>query len=861
MDPRKVERPPRLAERLLRASLPRGVKGLGMLGDLREDYYARVAAGRRSCWWFWREALFLSLRYMNITNDVRMAFRVLARDFSTTSIIILTLGAAMAASTVGFTFADLALLRGLPVDDGQRVVAVSGVDPRTGSGRGRLSPANYRDIKSRVTTLSHLAAFQNGAATIVERGIPTSLIATRTGADFFAAMGQTPFLGRLFQRGDDEPGAPGVVVLSHHYWDRVLGADRGVLGRSLLIDGRDHRVVGVASEEFEFGTLAMVDLWLPLQIPVDASRTERVFSTMGRLRDGVSLGTARAEIATIAQTLALEFPDVNREWRASVTPLADLAFGNGFWVIIVLFGIAVALIMTIASANAASLVLARAMARRREMALRTALGAGRWRLIRQAAVEGLVLSVGAVLVAVPLAELGLRTIRSVNSEPIFRQLWIDSHELGLLGIVALIAPILFSVLPIVVATRLDLRVALQAGGIRSGRGASRSRTALVALQLSLAVTLLLAAGLAVRTAVNLSNIDIGLRTAGVLTFGVDLHNPAAPVANPRGLIDEARVRLQQLPGVVSVQAFEILPVVSNERMVSMQIDGQPVAPGQTAPWALANGATAGALEAMGVRLVAGRWLTEQEDRRRDALVLLGETAAAMYFGSAPAAVGKPLTLKDRNGEQRVEVIGVASDVSSPDLERGPVPRVWTGLQDLRRVSVLVVAQGDPTELSGPVRREMAALAPMIPLEHLDALDTYVVRHSSSNQLVIGIFASFAGLALLLAATGLYGLITYTVGLRAGEFGTRFALGARPRDVVLLVAGQVGRLIGVGLAIGLIAGLAVGQGMRSVLYGVSATDPMTIAGVVGVMAAVALVASVRPAIRAARVNLADALRAE
>ena len=446
-------------------------------------------------------------------------------------------------------------------------------------------------------------------------------------------MGQTPFMGRYFQRGDDEVGAPGVVVLSYHYWDRVLGADRGALGRSLLIDGRSRTIVGVAAPDMEFGSLATVDLWLPLEIPADASRTDRTFSTMGRLRDGVSLAAARAEIATISQALALEFPDVNRDWRATVTPVADVAFGKGFWVIIALFGFAVALVMAIASANAASLVLARAMARRREMALREALGAGRWRLLRQAGVEGLVLSLCAVAVAVPLAELGVRTIRSFDSEPALRQLWIDWHELGFLGLIALAAPIVFSVLPMLAATRIDLRATLQAGGLRAGSAASRGRTALVAVQLSLAVTLLLAAGLSIRTAVNLSNIDIGVRTAGVLSFGVDLRNPAAPVADPRTLIDEARVRLQGLPGVQSVHAFEMLPVMTNERMVSLQIDGQPVAPGQTAPWAIGNGASAGALEAMGVRLVAGRWLTEQEDRRGDARVLLGQTAATMYFAS------------------------------------------------------------------------------------------------------------------------------------------------------------------------------------------------------------------------------------
>jgi len=885
-DSERRMRPPRLAERILRACLPRGVKGLAMLGDLREEYYARMRGPEppsprlwrsrgpryvRNGFWFWREALLLSLRYMNIASDVRLAFRSLHRHAATSAIIIVTLGSAMAASTIGFSVADLALLRGLPVDDGDRVVMVHGIDPRTSNARARLSPANFRDLKSRVTTLSHFAAFQNASATIVDRGIPASLDATRVGADFFAAMGQKPYLGRLYQPGDDEPGRSDLVVLAHQYWSRVFGADRSLVGRSLFIDGRDRMVIGIAAPEIEFADLANVDVWLPLEIPADASRTERVLRTMARLGDGVTIEQARAEVAAISNALALEFPEENSGWQASVVPVADAAFGRGFWVVIALFVTAVTLVIVIACANVANLVLARAMARRREIAVRSALGAGRWRLLRQALVEGIVLSLGSVALAVPCAELGLRAIRSLDSDPVFRQLHLDWHELGLVGIVALAAPILFSVVPTMAAIRLDLRTALQSGGVRIASGAGRGRAVLVAVQLSLAVTLLIAAGLALRTVMNLSKIDVGIRTAGALTFGIDLQsafdpasadkNGLAPTERQRALVEEARRRLQTVPGVVSVHAFEALPVIANERLTSIAIDDRPLAPGEAAPWAIVNGATPSALEAMDVPLVGGRWLLEQDEHQGIGNVLVGRKAAEMYFGSVESAVGKTFTLAAPSGDRRVEIAGVVADVLTRDLERGAVPRVWTGLQDVRHITVVVVTHGDPAALSGQVRREMAALAPMTPLEHLDTFDAQLTRYRSTNLVTVGIFAGFAGLALLLAAAGLYGLITYTVAQRVGEFGTRLALGARPRDVLLLVIGQVVRLVGLGLAIGLLAGVAAGYGMRSVLYGVSSTDPVTIVAVTGLMALVALVASIRPAVRAARINLADALRAE
>ena len=776
-DSERRMRPPRVAERILRACLPRGVKGLAMLGDLREEYYARVRGPEppsprprrsrglryvRNALWFWREALLLSVRYMNIASDVRLAFRSLHRHAATSAIIIVTLGSAMAASTIGFSVADLALLRGLPVDDGDRVVMVHGIDPRTSNARARLSPANFRDLKSRVTTLSHLAAFQNASATIVDRGIPASLDATHVGADFFAAMGQKPHLGRLYQPGDDEPGRSDLVVLAHQYWSGVFGADRSLVGRSLFIDGRDRVVIGIAAPEIEFGDLANVDVWLPLEIPAHASRTERELRTMARLRDGVTIEQARAEVAAISSALALEFPDENSGWQASVVPVADAAFGRGFWVVIALFVTAVTLVIAIACANVASLVLAGAMARRREIAVRSALGAGRWRLLRQALVEGVVLSLGSVALAVPCAELGLRAIRSLDSDPVFRQLRLDWHELGLVGIVALAAPILFSVAPTMAAIRLDLRTALQSGGVRIASSAGRGRAVLVAVQLSLAVTLLIAAGLALRTVMNLSEIEVGIRTAGALTFGIDLQNELAPTARPHALVEEARRRLQTVPGVVSVHAFEALPVIANERLTSIAIDDRPLTPGEAAPWAIVNGATPSALEAMDVPLVAGRWLVEQDENQRIGKVLVGRKTAEMYFGSVESAVGKTFTLAAPGGDRRVDIAGVVADVLTRDLERGAVPRVWTGLQDVRHVTVVVVTHGDPAALSGQVRREMAALAPMTPLEHLDTFDAHLTRYRSTNLVTVGIFAGFAGLALLLAAAGLYGLITYTV---------------------------------------------------------------------------------------------------
>jgi hypothetical protein len=301
--------------------------------------------------------------------------------------------------------------------------------------------------------------------------------------------------------------------------------------------------------------------------------------------------------------------------------------------------------------------------------------------------------------------------------------------------------------------------------------------------------------------------------------------------------------------------------LSGERVASIDIDGQPAAAADVRPWAFHNAADAGALAALKVPLVAGRWIEHAEEERRARVVLVGEETARKYFGSIEGAVGRRLSLSDQRPPIGLEIVGVVGDVLVNDVERGKVPRMWTTLADARRLSVVVTTRGSHDELASLVRREMASLAPAIPLEQLETIDQAFAHFEASNQIVIGIFAGFAVIAVLLAASGLYGLITYTVSQRTSEFGTRFALGARRGDVLRLVLAQVGRLTGVGLAMGMLAGLAAGYGMRSILFGVSSTDPITIGGVIAVVVLVALLASIRPAIRAARVNLVEALRSD
>lgn len=878
MDARQAmtPRPPRLAEVLLRSVVPSGTTGLSIVGDLNEEFAERAASRPWAARvWYWRQATAMIARYAVLArdlsdergglvaaaSDLRASLRMSVAEPGTSTLVVITLAAAIGAATVGFSFADFALLRGMPVDDPDRVVWVHGVDPRQADGRAGLSLANYRDLRDRLQSLERMAAFRMGRIISTDRGIPTSLQATRASADHFAALGQGSAAGRLFAPGDDRAGAPPVVVLSHRYWTEMFSASPAAIGQTMNLDGRAHTMVGVASPDVEVGTLSLIDVYVPLTEAPDWSRTERAVSVVARLAPGYTLASANAEITTVAAALAIEYPEANEGWRAAAIPILEAMAGRGFWLIVTLFLVAVTLVIAIACANVANVMLARMSGRRRELAVRAALGASRLRIVRLSVLEGVWLSLAAGLLAIPAAEIGLRAIRSVDAEPALQQMRLDWHEASFAVAAALVSPLLFALVPALSATRVDLRTTLQSGTVRSGRAGGRARTALVILQLTLAVTLLMGAGVAVRTAINLSRVEPGLRTDRVLTFDMELQPREYPGAGDvRATLDAVRRTIRELPGVESVHLLDSIPVLRDARMVAMPLSRAPV-PHADDPWALVTAADADTLSALRVPLLAGRWLSETETGRVASQALVGRETAERYFGSVGAAVGRSVTLRQGDDERELEIVGVADNVLTSDLERGPVPRVWTPLGTPRRVSVMVLTRGAPSDLSAPIRAALATVAPMVPAESLESYADALWRQQASNYVLIAVFAAFALLSLGLAGAGLYGVVSQSVGQRTAEFGTRFALGAQVQDVLGLVLRESSRSIAVGLALGIGGGLALTTAMRETLYLVEPADPISLAAVAGLLAGVALVASVVPAIRATRVDLVEAIRSE
>jgi predicted permease len=873
-------RPPRLAETLLRRLLP-PARRAGVLGDLHEEFVAR-GGGRRARRWYWREAAGLTLTYaraprrpnhtrrgpmFDITRDLRTAWRALIKAPATSALIVVTLGVALGATTVGFAFADLAVIRGLPVAEPARGVFLFAVDPSRGDDRARPSLADFADIRRSSRTLERFAAFRDGRATLIDQGRASILDVVWATDDFFPALGQRAVIGRMLGDGDDRPGAPHVAMLSHRYWQEVYRGAPSAIGQTLQI-GRDvHEIVGVATPEMAFGSLAIVDVWLPLTLEPVIARPSSGVRVVGRLRARTDFAAAAAEVAAIGERLEREHPDTNTGRRQRLVPIREATGGRNFWIIIGLFVLAAGLVLAIACVNVGNLLLVRATARRRELAVRVALGAPRHRIVRQMLVEGVLLSLGGALAAVPIAAGVLGAIAAVDTEPGLRQLAFDVHEVAFIASIALAGPLLFSLLPALLATRGDLRADLGAAGTRAVTGSGRGRGALVAVQLALAVVLLTVSGLAWRSAINLGRVENGIQSANLLKF--DLAFDAEQYRDDALLpatIEEVAAAVAGLPGVQSVGVFDRLPILQSPSATTLVVPGWSAAPGGARPWAIRVRMRQGSLAALGVPLVAGEWPTAAQHAGDAPVAVISVEAARRYFGSAEAAVGQRLDLVEGEGPRagatlEYRVAGVAGDVITGDPENGMPPRVWTPLGSVRRVSIAVKTAGPPADAAALVRDAVGRVVPLTPLEGLEPFDTEAARQVSSDIIVLSIFFGFAMLALMLATTGLYGVVSYAASRRTAEFATRFALGARPRDVGRMIVAQSMRVVAIGVTLGLVLGLLLSVAVRQAFFGVSPFDPLNTIGVVLLLVLVTLAASVIPARRAARTDLTSALRAE
>ena len=808
-------------------------------------------------------------------QDVRLGLRGMAKSPGFTFVAILTLAVGIGANAAIFSVVNAVLLRALPFPN-SGLAAVYRVDTRTGDASYAMSYPDFEDIRAQCHSFDALAVYDDTSYTLTGAGEPLHLTAGVVSADLFRVLGVWPALGRAFLPSEDEPGAR-VVLLSDRMWREHLGSDPGAVGHMLTLNGRSYTIVGVLPPGFQFPVdSARYDLWTTIAVervsasgdqPMTEHRGAHFLQVIARLKPGVALSQANAELAGIGATLAREYPDTNAHFGVRASNALDVLVGDVRPVLGVLLG-AVGLVLLIACANVANLLLARATARRREMGIRAALGAASSRILRQLLTESVLLAFAGALPGVLLAVWATKLLGTLHSLQIPRlaNASVDWRALLFTLAASLATALVFGMVPAVHGARFSLTGSLREGARGSGEtaGHARLRSALVVCEVSLALLLLVGSGLLLHSLLNILRVQPGFDPHGLIAFDLDL--PGTRYGKPEQsaqFFRELLPRLQSLPGVVSASAVVPLPFSDDIIRTSFQIEGRPV-PRSEEPIVHLRCIGQNYFRTMRIPLIAGRPLDSRDTRDSVPVVVINQTLARRYFPNENP-IGKRIEpgLADRGEPVMREIVGVVGDVRHRVLWRSPDPEAYVPYDQvsLGGMTLVVRSQGDPRSLLSAMRGQVRQLDAELPLFNVRTLDEYISGSVAQRRFMAMLLAIFAGVAMLLAAVGLYGVMSYGVAQRTHEIGVRMALGAESSHVLRLVVGQGLRLTVLGLALGCLAALAASRLLSSMLFGVAGNDPATFAAVAALFLGVALAACYIPALRAARVDPLVALRHE
>jgi predicted permease len=809
-----------------------------------------------------------------LLQDLRYGLRMLAKSPGFTAIAILTLALGIGANTALFSVVNGVLLNPLAYPHSEQLVAVYGKTP--GFARASISYPNFLDWQRGTRTFSSMALYRNEPYNLTGTGETELVGGTMISAAFFPTLGVTPMLGRNFRTDDDRAGAAPVVMLGGGLWKRKFGSAPDVVGKSIVLNGASYTIVGVVPPSFNFYGSER-DLYTPVGQWTDASfldrRIEVSAHAIGRLKPGIALTQAQADMDAISQNLAAAYPEADKDIGLSLVSMKQDIVGNVQPFLIVLLA-AVGFLLLIACANVANLLLARSMGRSREFAIRAALGANNRRVIRQLLTESILLAGFGGALGLLLAFWGTKAVLATlpGALPRANEVSLDSHVLAFTMALSLLAGIVFGLAPAVKTSRVNLQDVLKESG-GSGGGRHRLHGVFVAVEVALALVLLVGAGLMVRSLAALWRVDPGFNPSHAITFVLSL--PADP--NTSSAETRARLRLfdhkmKDIPGVKAVSVtLGSRPMIHNSTE-SFWIEGQPKPANQhDMNSALFYLAEAGFQPAMGVTLERGRFITPQDDERSPVVVVIDDVFARTYFPHENP-IGKRINLATFNVQ--AEIVGVVGHVKQWGLDADPKSaieaqvdypfmQVPEKLMPLMATVVAVVlrTEGDPTAVMSDVRRAVAEIDSREAVYNVQTLDTVISSSFAARRLSMILLGIFATLALVLACVGIYGVISYLVGQRTREIGVRMALGAQPGDVLRLVIGHGTNMALIGVIIGICAALGLTRLMANQLFGVSAHDPLTFAGVAVLLVIVAVVASYIPARRAMRVDPMIALRYE
>jgi putative ABC transport system permease protein len=806
-----------------------------------------------------------SLWLDDLGRDARLALRSLGRSpaFSTVAVLCLALG--IGANAALFSVLNAVLLRPLPFEEPDRLVRI--YETMGEKGQGSVSVPNFRDWQEQSTGFEQLAAYQSGSLNLQGNAEPERIRAVSSTPNLFALLRARPLLGRAFAAATDVPGRDQVAVVGEDLWRTRFGADPSLVGRVVQLDGRPHTVIGIMPRAFDFppGGNA-TDVWVLFHPDEDMAnaRGAHFLAVVGRFKDGFSQEQATAQLATVAARIEKEYPEEQTGRSVLVLPLRESLVGKVRPALLILFG-AVALVLLIACANMANLLLARAAVRRREVAVRLALGATRTRLVRQFLVESLVLALAGAALGLLLARWGLAALAPLaeSALPIFREFPLDGRVFAFLLGIALLSGLAFGIVPALQASRGDVRESLTEGGGKAtgSRRQQLFRSGLVVFEIALSLILLVGAGLLLRGFLELSGTAPGLKADHVLTAHLavpetQLEGSTQRVFRP--LLQEVR----NLPGVRSAAVVSMLPIQNAWTNGSFAIDGRPEPPPGQWPMAELRMASPGFFQTLGIPLLRGRDFAETEGEKGEDAVIVNDTLARRHFPNEEA-IGRRL----RFSEQIFTIVGVVGDVRQAGLDLDPLAEIYFpyALPDfvgLLGDPVLVLRTAvPPGSLTGEVRSAARKVDPTLPIYEVLTMEEVISESLAGRRLNLWLLGLFAGMALVLAATGLYGVISYLVAQRTREIGVRMALGAQTWDVIGLVLRQAAGLTGAGIGVGLAGALAFTSVLESLLFGVSSRDPLTYAALAALLALVALLATWLPAWRASRVDPILAIRTE
>ena len=805
-----------------------------------------------------------------LLQDVRYALRLLRKSpgFTLTAIIALALG--IASTTAIFSVVDTVLLHALPYPNSDRILAVSTSSRSTGVGGGAVSPADYLDWAAQNHVFSYMAASRGWPVNLSGGDRPERLRATVTSGDFFALFGVQPIIGRTLSPQDSTPGNEHVVVLSFGLWKRSFGADRGILGKNIFLNGESYTVVGVMPANFNpsFDADEYSELWLPSRwgVPVNMlhpnedprnARDSHYLDAWARLKPGVTLQQARSETDAIALHLEKQYPTSDNDVGISLVGMQENLVNDIRPVLLVLL-VAVTLVLLIGCANVANLLLARATARSREISVRAALGASRMRLVRQLLTESVLLALLGGLTGILLAVWAVPALLAASPPDIhdFTAIGVNREVLAFSVALSLLSGILFGLAPALHASRENLNEALKEGERGSSGSHGKTRSALVVAEVGLSLILLIGSGLLVRSFVRLMRIDPGFDPNHLLVFQVGLP-PASLPAQQDQFYEQVLRRLQSLPGVKSAGAVSRLPLAGGNSDRSFQLPGSDQS--YQADIRVSNPSY---FQTMRIPLLRGRLFNDQDAHSSAFVAVINNTLARTVFpGKDP--IGKYIV---NFGQEmtRIQIVGVIGDVHHVGLDAEPRPEVYLCFGQGHWPSAFITLRtqiSDPLALASAAQNAVADVDKNIPLANLRTMDDVISESVIQRRFAMLLLSIFAGLAMLLAAIGLYGVMSYSVSQRTREIGVRMALGAQSVDVLKLVVRQGMTLVCVGVAMGVVAGLALTRLMSGLLFGVGAADPLTFGIVTGLLTVVALCANYIPARRAAKVDPMVALRYE